>query len=185
VSADPSSARRLSPLSGALLGMLVQGPGYGYDLANRLERQLGPSWNINRRTMYRMLGSLEKQRLVSSDRSNQSNPDRIMYSATPTAEATLTEWMATVAPLEPVRTELQAKMVVARREDLPGLLDALNEYERQLFELQQAIEVDLPPQRSLRAGMMYLVRETALGHIAAELQGVDRARKMILDFIET
>jgi DNA-binding PadR family transcriptional regulator len=172
-------------LSGALLGLLMQGPGYGYDLANRLERQLGPSWSINRRTLYRKLGSLEKQRLVSSDRSDESNPDRIMYSATASAEAALMEWMATVAPLEPVRTELQTKMVVARREDLPGLLEALNEYERQLFELQQAIELDLPPQRSLRAAMMYLVRQTALGHIVAELQGVDRARGMILDFVET
>ncbi len=184
MNAETSRARRLSPLRGALLGLLVQGPGYGYDLANRLERQLGPSWSINRKTLYRMLGSLESEQLVSSDRSDEANPERIMYSATPTAEAALGEWMATVAPLEPVRTELQTKLVVARREDLPGLLDAINEYERRWFELQRAIEVDLPPQRSLRAGMMYLVREAALGHIAAELSWIDRARRMILDFIE-
>ena len=58
-------------------------------------------------------------------------------------------------------------MVVARQEDLPRLCNALNGYERALFAKRAEIEEGLPAQHSLRAAMMYLVREASLQQITA------------------
>jgi DNA-binding PadR family transcriptional regulator len=173
---------RSSPLKGALLCLLVQQRGYGYDLANRLERRLGPGWNINRRSLYRMLEALERDELASSDRSDEASSDRIMYDATPAAEPVVADWMESIES-GLARKELQARLVVARDEDLPRLLGAVNAYERWCFAMQREIEVDLPPRQSLGGAMMYLAREADLKHIGAELSWLESVRKTILAFL--
>jgi DNA-binding PadR family transcriptional regulator len=178
-------SRNQSPLKGALLGLLVQGPSYGYELANRLERQLGPSWTIIRPSLYRMLRGLQAEGLISSEPSEQASSDsaRIVYRATSSAEPAFVAWMDSPAPLEQARAQLQARMVVARPEDLPRLLVALNGHERELFAKRAEIEAGLPPRHSLRAAMMYLVRDASLQQIRGELMWVDMSRRMILDLI--
>jgi DNA-binding PadR family transcriptional regulator len=172
-----------SPLKGALLGLLAQGPSHGYELANRLERQLGPIWTINRTSLYRMLRSLQKEGLISADPSDETNLARTVYRATPSAEPALVQWMDSPPALEQARMQLQARMVVARQEDLPRLIVALNGYERALFAKRAEIEAGLPPQHSLRAAMMYLVREASLQQIRGELMWIDASRRMILSLI--
>ena len=182
MSADASSVLRSSPLKGALLCLLVQQRGYGYDLANQLERRLGPGWNVNRKSLYRMLEALERSKLASSDRSEGSSSERIMYDPTPAAAPVVAEWMGSVGPKR-VLSELQAKLVVARREDLPRLLTAVDACERRCFALQREIEVDLPPQRSLVGALMYMAREEELLGGEASLLWLDRVRGKILDLI--
>jgi DNA-binding PadR family transcriptional regulator len=172
-----------SPLKGALLGLLAQGPSHGYELANRLERQLGPSWTINRTSLYRMLRSLQAEGLISAEPSDETNSARIVYRATPSAEPALVAWMDSPPPLGQARAQLQTRMVVARQEDMPRLLVALNGYERALFAKRAEIEAGLPPRHSLRAAMMYLVREASLQQIRGELVWIDASRRMILDLI--
>jgi DNA-binding PadR family transcriptional regulator len=172
-----------SPLKGALLGMLAQGPSHCYELANRLERQLGPSWTINRTSLYRMLRSLHAEGLIEAEPSEETNSVRIVYHVTPLAEPALVAWMDSSPSLEQARAQLQARMVVARQEDLPRLLVALNGYERALFAKRTEIEAGLPPRQSLRAAMMYLVRDASLQQIRGELVWVDVSRRMILDLI--
>lgn len=172
-----------SPLKGALLGMLAQGPSHGYELANRLERQLGPLSTVNRSSMYRMLRAMQEEGLVTSHASSEASSDRIVYSATPAARPALDAWMAWVPSLGQARSQLQAKMIVARREDLPKLMVSINHHERALFVKQAEIEAGVPPRHSLRAAMMYLVREASLQHIRGELQWLDLSRRTILDLI--
>ena len=77
-----------------MLGLLVQGPSYGYEIANRLERQLGPGWTIVRPSLYRMLRGLDSQGLLSSTLiSDETGSARIMYYATDRAEQALVMWM--------------------------------------------------------------------------------------------
>lgn len=168
-----------SPLKGAVLGLLVQGPSHGYELANRLERQLGPSWSIFRPSLYRMLRKLRAEGLVSSEPAGETNSARIVYSATDLAERALVAWLDSPLELEQGRLQLQARMVVARREDLPRLLVALNGYERALFAKRTEIQAGLPARQSLRAAMMYLVREASIQQINGELLWVDVSRQTI------
>jgi DNA-binding PadR family transcriptional regulator len=169
-----------SPLKGAVLGLLVQGPSYGYELANRLERQLGPGWSIVRPSLYRMLRGLDSEGLVSCAQVfDDTSSARIMYEATDQAEAALVAWMDTPVSFDEAQLQLQARMVVARPEDLPRLLVALNQHERALFSKRNEVRQGRPTQHSLRASMMLLVREASMQRINADLLWLDMARQTI------
>ena len=169
-----------SPLKGAVLGLLVQGPSYGYELANRLERQLGPGWSIVRPSLYRMLRGLDREGLVSSSQASEDTSSaRIMYEATDLAESALIAWMDSPLSFDEAQLQLQARMVVARPEDLPRLLVALNQHERALFSKRDQVQAGTPAQHSLRAAMMFLVREASMQRINGELLWLDLARQTI------
>jgi DNA-binding PadR family transcriptional regulator len=174
-----------SPLKGAVLGLLVQGPSYGYELANRLERQLGPGWSIVRPSLYRMLRGLDREGLVVSSqtseetKSEETSSARIMYEATDLAESALIAWMDSPLSFDEAQLQLQARMVVARPEDLPRLLVALNQHERDLFAKRDQVMAGRPTQHSLRASMMFLVREASMQRINGDLLWLDLARQTI------
>ncbi len=48
----------------AVLGLLVQRRGYGYDLVQRFEEQIGPGWQLNAGAIYVALDKLEQDGLV-------------------------------------------------------------------------------------------------------------------------
>lgn len=178
-------ARSWAPLKGAVLGLLVEGPSYGYELANRLERQLGPSWTINRTTVYRTLRALEAEGLLFAEPGLgvDGRSDSVVFHATSRAEPAFVRWLEGSPPLQEARVQLQAKMVAARAEDLPRLLVGLDRYERALFAREAEIEAGLPPTLSLRAAMMYLVRDCAIKELRAELLWAGTSRQMILDLL--
>jgi DNA-binding PadR family transcriptional regulator len=181
---DVSWMRGSSPLKGALLGLLLQHPGHGYDLANRLNRRLGPAWQIEAKCLYPMLQQLERAGLVSSRRVFGNGPtgQRLVYSPAPPAQAALTEWMAASAAAEPVRGELQAKVAVARAQDVPQLLAALDCYERDCRLQLRASSEEFPQARSWIALAMNLTRAAALTRLRAELQWIALARREIVAF---
>jgi DNA-binding PadR family transcriptional regulator len=49
----------------ALLGLLVERPAYGYELANRLAELLGPTWAINPGQVSHTLRALEREGLIT------------------------------------------------------------------------------------------------------------------------
>jgi DNA-binding PadR family transcriptional regulator len=195
-------------LKGALLGLVLQRPGHGYDLANRLIRRLGPAWQIKAKGLYPMLQQLERAGLVLSEAIDCRGPTgrRIVYYPTERAQPALTEWMAASAALEPLRVELQAKLAVARGEDVPRLLSALDCYERECRALLNASSETLlnassetllstssetllstsseeyPHPRSWAALAMSLTRAAALTRLRAELDWVVLARRTIAEF---
>jgi DNA-binding PadR family transcriptional regulator len=163
----------------AALALLVQGPSYGYEIANRLERQLGPVWPIPRPSLYRGLKDLAAEGLISSGSPGETDSARIVYHATEFAEEALLEWLDSPLSLGEGRLELQARMVVARREDLPRLLVALNRYELALFARRSELQAGVPASSSLRAAMMFLVREASIQQIGGELLWVELSRQTI------
>ena len=66
-----------TPLRGALLGLLLERPGHGGDLANRLAARLGETWRVDTNDVYRLLEQLENTGLaVSRDEPKRSNHRR-------------------------------------------------------------------------------------------------------------
>ncbi len=131
-----------TPLRGALLGLLLERPGHGGDLANRLAARLGETWRVDTNDIYRLLEQLEKTGLaVSRDEPKRTNNRRthLVYHPTPETSEALTLWMETLLPREPVRLGLQAKLSVARQQDAPRLLIALKAYERECLVLAQVV----------------------------------------------
>lgn len=181
---DTSWMRGSSPLKGALLGLLVQHPGHGYDLALRLHRRLGPAWQIEAKGLYPMLQQLERAGLVSSEKVACTGPTRgrVIYSPTEYAPRALTEWMRTGHSTEPLRVELHAKLAVARREDVPLLLRALDGYEQDCLKLLSASAERFPQAGSLTALAMNLTRSSALMRLRTELEWIALARREIAAF---
>jgi DNA-binding PadR family transcriptional regulator len=117
-----------TPLRGALLGLLLERPGHGGDLANRLAARLGETWRVDTNDVYRLLEQLEKTGLaVARDEPKRNNHRRthLVYHPTEETPEALTLWMETLLPREPVRLGLQAKLSVARQEDAHRMLEAL------------------------------------------------------------
>ena len=65
-----------TPLRGALLGLLLERPGHGGDLANRLSARLGETWRVDTNDVYRLLEQLEKTGLAISRAEPKRNNHR-------------------------------------------------------------------------------------------------------------
>jgi DNA-binding PadR family transcriptional regulator len=174
--------RGSSPLKGAILSLVIERPGHGYDLGSRLSARLGPAWAIDPKRLYRMLDQLESAGLLlATVETDPENPrqHRTVYCATPRAPRALTQWMETLAPREPTRAEIQAKVAAAREEDAPRLIVALREYERDCLRLLALNAAAGTAVRSWLGLVMGLVREAGDMQLRAELEWARHARQRI------
>lgn len=131
---------RSTHMRGALLGLVLERPGHGGELANRLVTRLGDTWRIDANDVYRLLKELEAEGLVSAREEHRRDKrlgTQVVYHPTGRTSAALTRWVETLLPREPFRLGLHAKLAVAREQDLPGLRIALNQYKRECLLLAQ------------------------------------------------
>jgi len=173
----------------AILGLLLERRGYGYDLMQRLEARLGPAWQLNPSTVYAALDQLEDEGLIvarESDRSGHvTSPRRasrrVVYEATGRGVGAFEEWLARpTVQREPIRSELQLKVAVAREEDLPALLDSVDHAElvtRMLHaECREVAELDHPDPAVQRS---HLAQVAALLRLEGELNWLRTAREAL------
>ena len=179
---DRTWMRGSSPLKGAILGLVLERPGHGYDLGARLGARLGPSWAIDPKRLYRMLDQLERAGLISGTvEIDPENPrlQRTVYSATELAPDALRMWLETLAPREPTRVEIQAKVAAARAQDVPQLLQALRQYERECVELLRQSSGPPLPVRSWMGLVMDIVRDASDAQLRSEVEWAKRTRRRI------
>src|SRR5271154_196587 len=190
-SASPEKTRWMrgpsTPLRGALLGLLLERPGHGGDLANRLAARLGETWRIDTNDVYRLLEQLEKTGLaVSRDEPKRNNRRRmhLVYHPTEETPQALTLWMETLLPREPVRLALQAKLSVARPQDAQRLLLALKAYERECLMLAQLVSPTDGRARSWTALCMDCTRDAVYAQLQTEIDWATRTKRRINEFLE-
>jgi DNA-binding PadR family transcriptional regulator len=189
-SANPEKTRWMrgasTPLRGALLGLLLERPGHGGDLANRLAARLGETWRVDTNDVYRLLEQLERTGLASArdepKRSNERRTHLVYHPTEETAEA-LTTWMETLLPREPVRLGLQAKLSVARPQDAPRLLIALRAYERECLVLAHLVSPSDFQARSWAALCMECTRDAVFAQLQTEVDWSARTRQRINEFL--
>jgi DNA-binding PadR family transcriptional regulator len=177
-----------SPVTGALLGLLLERPGYGYELGKRLDERMGTAWRLTPSTIYSVLDRLESQQFVRRDvRELTGRPrarERVMYHPTDQGALAFERWLEGPERKEPIRTQLIAKLAVARPEHTPLLLTALDDYERDCLIMLAATHdaydpLDLDPWSSLLANV---IEDAASEHLRAELQWVAVTRLRISEF---
>jgi DNA-binding PadR family transcriptional regulator len=85
------------PIQHAVLALLADGPGYGYELKAEFEESVGPQWGeLNIGHLYQVLDRLIRDGLVTRRSVRQSvRPDKIVYRLTKAGEAELDRWLAT------------------------------------------------------------------------------------------
>ncbi|HXQ00901.1 MAG TPA: hypothetical protein VN845_12670 [Solirubrobacteraceae bacterium] len=172
-------------MRGVLLGLALERPGHGGDLANRMVTRLGSTWRLDSNDAYRLLEQLEREELLVSreePRKNSARGTMIVYHPTEKTAEALSLWMETLLPREPVRLGLHAKLAVARPQDAPRLLVALRDYEQKCLALAQLVTPNGREQRSWAALYMDCTREAVYTQLRAEIDWAAAARDRIAEY---
>ncbi|HEX5309243.1 MAG TPA: hypothetical protein VFW38_09215 [Solirubrobacteraceae bacterium] len=171
-------------MRGVLLGLVLERPGHGGDLANRMLVRLGDTWRVDTNDAYRLLEQLEREELICSrvePRKSSGRRPMIVYHPTEKTAAALTMWMETLLPREPVRFGLHAKLAVARAEDAPRLMVALRDYEQKCLTLAKMVTPNGGAQASWSALFMDCTREAVYTQLRAEIDWAATARQRIAE----
>ncbi len=172
-------------LRGALLGLVLERPGHGGELANRLVARLGETWQMDGGDVYRLLAGLQQEGLLACReeprRGNTLRTRGVYYPTEHTADA-VSRWMETLAPREPVRRSLQAKLAVAREQDAGRLRLALKEYARECLLLAHAVCPSDGVPRSWSALCLDCTRDGVHGMLQAEIDWANRTLERIDDY---
>ncbi|HEX4483297.1 MAG TPA: helix-turn-helix transcriptional regulator [Solirubrobacteraceae bacterium] len=113
----------------AVLGLVIERPGYGYQLAQRLEERFGSS-GFAPSGVYSALDQLSRDELVRSagemgaGRARRAAP-RTIYEATEGGVEHFETWMLDPTPTPPLRDELHMKIALCRPGNVPRLIDAV------------------------------------------------------------
>jgi DNA-binding PadR family transcriptional regulator len=163
-------------LKHAVLALVVERRGYGYDLAHRLEERVGPAWRLNPSAVYPAIDQLERAGLIAGAARPRDTrrTTRVVYSATRAGVDALDEWLRTTdAPPEPVRSDLHLRIAFARPGDRDALLEQLAVQEQACRELLGRYERSAPP------GVSALTASGTLARLRAELAWLREARAAI------
>lgn len=121
----------------AVLGLLIERPGNGYQLARRLEGRFGSS-QFAHGTAYHALKRLSKQGLIRAVDEDESVPPAraeagslpaIAYEATENGIAHFEHWLRASTSTPPVREELLAKISFCGPADLSRMIEIVREAE--------------------------------------------------------
>ena len=101
----------------AILGLLAEAPGHGYDLRAAFETQLAPQSRLNYGQVYTTLVRLQRDGLVANEVVSQTErPDKKVYTVTDRGRGELSEWLTQPSALElDLRNETYLKIMLARR----------------------------------------------------------------------
>jgi DNA-binding PadR family transcriptional regulator len=178
----------------AVLGLLAQRRGYGYDLVQRFEEQVGPAWQLNAGAIYVALDKLEQEGLVRpltpadgdapvTRRRTARGAPRVIYEATPKGLERFEDWMATGSSMSPLREELHLKLALSQPRNLPRLIELTYEQEQACLErLEQ--HLGGPSLDELAASAQpwpaiasVMVRDAEIAHLQATVDWLRRIRE--------
>jgi DNA-binding PadR family transcriptional regulator len=171
-------------LRGGLLALVLERPGHGYELANRLADRLGETWLIVPKDIYRLLEGLEKDGLLllSEEREPGRRLRRLVYYPTDLTARAVSEWMETLIPKEPMRMGIRAKVAVARERDARLLLLALRGYEQECLRL---LKLAPPPANvpSWKGLLVDCTRDAVDAQLRCEVEWARRTRRRVEEYI--
>lgn len=109
-----------------VLGLLIEQPGYGYDLLKRVQTRFG-FLGLSDTFVYKTLERLEREGWIEDfgDKSvggTRRGAPRVMYRPTASGRQQFKDWMAKPSRRAVLRDALQAKLGLTEPDDLPELL---------------------------------------------------------------
>jgi len=126
-------------LAYALLALLVDCPGSGYELNKAFETSIGCFWKASHQQIYRELSKLEEWDWVDAEVIPQvGKPDKKIYSVTPLGHQQLTNWVTQSCDIAPIKEEILIKLFVGDRVE-PSVLQQHIRHQRQQYEERLAL----------------------------------------------
>lgn len=176
----------------AVLGLIVERPGYAYDLARRFEDTVGPAFNVHYGAIYQALDALERDALISGalregdqadERRRRAGP-HMVYETTEAGMHAYEAWIRAPARVEPLRGELALKVALSQPEHASTLLALINDYELACLERLREHSAAAERVRDNGAGTWKLsssaiARERATRLLNAEIEWVQDLRRSV------
>jgi DNA-binding PadR family transcriptional regulator len=171
----------------AVLGLVIERPGYGYDLARRLEERFGSS-GFAPTGVYSALDQLSSEALVRSAGSragatNERAAPRTIYEATPKGIDHFEEWMLGCSSLAPVRDELYMKIALSKPHNLLRLMELAQAQEEDCLARLESLR--RPLHRTRRGPRVWsevavlLVRDAEIKQLQARVEWLQKARAIM------
>ena len=177
----------------AVLGLVIERPGYGYELGGRLEERCG-AWGWERTGVYAALDQLKRENNVRSVRGKGSGSTgraapRAIYEATPRGRDFFRDWMFESSALSPVRQELDLKILFSGPEFLPRLIDQTWAQEQNCIDDLQALtstaQVSAPDQwPTWREAAVVLQRDAETKLLQVRIEWLQNARKVMEEMLK-
>jgi DNA-binding PadR family transcriptional regulator len=177
----------------AVLGLVIERPGYGYQLGQRLAERCG-AWDWESSGVYGALNSLQRDGYVRSSTEKGTGATgraapRAIYEATGAGVDYFRAWIIEFSPPSPVRQELDLKILFSGPECLPRLIEQTCAQEQRCIEAVEALTssaLPVVPGRRSRwreaAAVLQRDAEIKLLQVRVEwLQDARRVMKQILD----
>jgi len=127
-----------SPVSWAVLGLLIERPGYGYDLVQRFERTYGDALELSTPSqIYAALKGLEQRSLIEQLPPDDASPEELRqprprYRATEGGLEGYQDWLIAQAHEERRRSRLFARQIVVL--EPRAALTVIERYEQACLE---------------------------------------------------
>jgi DNA-binding PadR family transcriptional regulator len=177
----------------AVMGLVIERPGYGYQLARRLEERCA-AWGWEPSGVYSALDSLAREGNVRSVRGKGTGDTgraapRAIYEATPKGMDFFKEWMLETAAPSPVRQELDLKILFSGPEFLPRLIDQTWAQEQMCVDELRVLTSNAQPgpaDRPLawREAAVVLQRDAEIKLMRVRIEWLQSARKVMKELLE-
>lgn len=183
---------RRTPVSvkDAVLGLIVERRGYGYDLVKRFDARFGAAWRLSPSTVYVALDDLYDEGSVIAFDRNGEQPDgrprrsmRLMYEATPGGEDRFSTWLtAPLGRVDAIRSEVFLKVGLATPAYALALLQVIDAQidacTNALAELLATYELDAGGARevSWAVAASYFNNDAGVGRLQCDLAWLRRVR---------
>lgn len=177
----------------AVLGLVIERPGYGYQLAQRLEERFGAS-GFAPSGVYSALDQLSRDEFVRAAGEMGPGParraaPRMIYEATDQGIEHFEAWMLGSSPAPPLRDELHLKIALCRPRDLPRLIDMVYGQELacigRLRDLKQLSEREAAGETHEWSRLMrVLSRDAEVASWKARIEWLQSARELLERLLE-
>ncbi len=178
----------------AILGLVIERPGYGYQLAQRLEERFGSS-SFAPSGVYSALDQLSRDDFVRAAGEMGPGParrsaPRMIYEATDQGVSHFEAWILGSSPTPPLRDELHMKIALCRPDNLPRLIDLV--YGQELACVGRLHELTQSCERERIAGsredwprlMRTLAKDAEIALWKARIQWLQNARELLAGLVE-
>lgn len=177
----------------AILGLVIERPGYGYQLAQRLEERFGSS-AFAPSGVYSALDQLSRDEFVRAAGEMGLGParraaPRMIYEATDQGVDHFEEWILGSSPAPPLRDELHMKIALCRPGNLPRLIDLVYGQELacmgRLRDLERSSEGEASGECQEWSRLMrVLAREAEIALWKARIEWLQCARELLERLLE-
>jgi DNA-binding PadR family transcriptional regulator len=177
----------------AVLGLVIERPGYGYQLARRLEERCG-AWAWESSGVYGALDQLEREEHVRSSGEKASGTTgrgapRVIYEATAKGQDFFRDWIFESSVPSPARQELDLKILLSGPEFLPRLIDQTWAQEQRCIDDLRALmstSPACPPDRmpTWREAAVVLQRDAEVKLLQVRIEWLQDARRVMKTILD-